>query len=224
MSMNLFRLAGDACHLASKLLLLYKLRSSQNAVGKGCNSATFTLVHHTQMPDPNVVHFVHLCPTCAAGISLKTQKLLLIAYCCRYQDQFFLYLYHSFYGTCCLQLLCIALTFSTIMLIRFHHVISTTYEKSKDSFPIFRLALLPCLVLLVLQSYYEIDERFGLEVSVQLLQARLWQYSLYVEALAVLPQLLVMEVRLFTVVCVVKRPYLFKCEVQCSKSTCTACF
>jgi ER lumen protein retaining receptor len=147
--MNLFRLAGDTCHLTSKLLLLYKIRSSHNAVSKRRNSATFALVHNAQVPAPNLIHFVHHCPTCAAGISFKTQKLLLIVFCCRYLDLFTMYMYYSFYDTS-MKLLYIALTFSTIMLIRFHPVISTTYEKSKDTFPVYRFALLPCLVLLVL--------------------------------------------------------------------------
>jgi hypothetical protein len=54
------------------------------------------------------------------------------------------------------------------------------------------------MVLLVLRSYYEIDERFGLEISVEWVQDRLWKYSIYVEAIAMLPQLLVMEVRALT--------------------------
>jgi ER lumen protein retaining receptor len=98
-----------------------------------------------------------------------------------------------------MKLLYIALTFSTIMLIRFHPVISTTYEISKDTFPMVRFALLPCLVLLVFQNYIGIDAMFGLEVSVEWLQKQLWTYSLYVEAVAMLPQLLVMEVRAFYV-------------------------
>jgi ER lumen protein retaining receptor len=98
-----------------------------------------------------------------------------------------------------MKLMYIALTFSTIMLIRFHPVISTTYEISKDTFPMVRFALLPCLVLLVFQNYIGIDAMFVLEVSVEWLQKQLWTYSLYVEAVAMLPQLLVMEVRAFYV-------------------------
>jgi ER lumen protein retaining receptor len=147
------------------------------------------------VPSVDVIHFVRLY-TCAAGISLKTQKLLLIVFCCRYLDLFTTH--YIFYNTS-MKLLYIALTFSTIMLIRFHPVISITYEKSKDTFPMFRYALLPCMVLLVVRSYYEIHPMLGLEVSVEWVQDRLWKYSIYVEAVAMLPQLLVMEVRLFTI-------------------------
>jgi ER lumen protein retaining receptor len=107
-------------------------------------------------------------------------------------------MYYSFYNTC-MKLLYIALTFSTIMLIRFHPVISTTYEQSKDAFPIFRFALLPCMVLLGLRSYIGMDAMFGLEVSVEWLQEQMWTFSLYLEAVAMLPQLRVMEVRAFDV-------------------------
>jgi ER lumen protein retaining receptor len=117
---------------------------------------------------------------------------LLVVFCCRYLDLFSMY--YSFYNTC-MKLVYIGLTFSFVMLMRFHPVISTTYEKSKDTFPMFRFALLPCLVLLVVHGYYELRTDYGVDISVVWLRELLWSYSLYVEAIAMLPQLLVMEVR-----------------------------
>jgi len=139
--MNVFRLAGDLCHVLSIIILLLRLRVTQNA----------------------------------AGISVKTQELYLMVFCARYLDLFTTYygLYNSI-----MKILYIASTSYIVYLVRFTEPFKSTYDKTLDSFrSIFLLA--PCCLVALVTSYLQ---------GFDLIEC-LWDFSVYLEAIAIVPQL-----------------------------------
>ncbi|XP_050221068.1 ER lumen protein-retaining receptor-like [Mercurialis annua] len=112
-----------------------------------------------------------------AGISLKTQELYAIVFLTRYLDLFVIY--RSFYNTI-MKLVFIGTSVGIVWYMRYHKVVKQTYSKSEDTFRHYVLVLLCfALALLVHRSFNVI------EVS--------WAFSIYLEAVAILPQLLVLQ-------------------------------
>ncbi|KAG9143108.1 hypothetical protein Leryth_006352 [Lithospermum erythrorhizon] len=119
---------------------------------------------------------IHTIKSCA-GISLKTQELFAIVFSARYLDLFTGYI--SFYNTL-MKLVFLGSSFSIVSYIRTHKVVRRSYDKDQDTFRHFFL-LLPCMLLALV-----INGRFSfLEV--------MWTFSLYLEAVAILPQLVVLQ-------------------------------
>eukprot|EP01025_Chloroclados_australasicus_P020465 TRINITY_DN2156_c0_g1_i3.p2 TRINITY_DN2156_c0_g1~~TRINITY_DN2156_c0_g1_i3.p2 ORF type:complete len:218 (+),score=14.94 TRINITY_DN2156_c0_g1_i3:273-926(+) len=107
------------------------------------------------------------------GISLKTQELYLIVFVSRYLDLFVYYV--SLYNTT-MKLVFVASSAFIIYLMRFHKVIKTTYDKENDTFQ-YLFLIGPSAVLALL-----INAKFtALEI--------LWTFSIYLESVAILPQL-----------------------------------
>lgn len=163
--MNIFRFGGDILHLLSIALVLIKLRRSKNCI----------------------------------GISCRMQEIYLIVFICRYID--LLYNYISLYNTI-MKILFILSTSYTIYLIRYKPPISLTYKrntykqqqegggggginnnnnKGGDNFPYEKYLVPPCLLLSLLTC----DNYSLVEV--------LWTFSIWLESVAIIPQLLLLQ-------------------------------
>lgn len=111
------------------------------------------------------------------GVSLKTQELYALVFLTRYLDLFTSFI--SWYNTI-MKLVFIFTSLTIIYLMRRHRVIKLTYDKEQDTFR-YQFLVLPCAVLAVLIN----SERKPLEV--------LWTFSIYLEAVAILPQLILLQ-------------------------------
>ncbi|XP_021802194.1 ER lumen protein-retaining receptor-like [Prunus avium] len=118
-----------------------------------------------------------LLPMLYAGVSLKTQELYALVFATRYLDIFFNFI--SFYNTI-MKLIFLGSSFSIVWYIRRHRIVRRSYDKDQDTFRHLFL-LLPCLLLALV-----INERFTFKEV-------LWTFSLYLEAVAILPQLVLLQ-------------------------------
>mmetsp|Transcript_256 Transcript_256/g.822 ORF Transcript_256/g.822 Transcript_256/m.822 type:complete len:216 (+) Transcript_256:216-863(+) len=111
-----------------------------------------------------------------SGVSLRAQEMYALVFVTRYLDLFFSYI--SLYNTV-MKLIFISSTFTIIYYMRKHKVVSQTYDKEHDTF---RVAFLigPCAVLALL-----INHEFSFTEL-------LWTFSIYLEAVAILPQLVLL--------------------------------
>jgi len=142
--MNIFRLAGDMCHLASIIVLILKLIASRSG----------------------------------AGISLRSQELFLMVFCTRYLDLFFRFV--SLYNTT-MKLLYISTTGYIVYLLRMKEPFKSTNDKSLDTFKHLQFAVAPSMVLaLIFNEKFEFFEI-------------LWTFSIYLEAVAIVPQLILLQ-------------------------------
>ncbi|ANQ08934.1 ER lumen protein-retaining receptor [Plasmodium coatneyi] len=112
------------------------------------------------------------------GISCRMQELYLIVFLCRYIDLFFVFV--SFYNTV-MKITFIVTIAYTIYLIRFKLPISQTYNRKVDNFKSEKYLIPPCIVLSLLTcktyNLYNI----------------LWSFSIWLESVAILPQLVLLE-------------------------------
>lgn len=106
-----------------------------------------------------------------SGISGKTQILFTVVYTTRYLDLFFNYI--SLYNSV-MKVVFLVASYATIYLIYFKF--KATYDKNQDTFRI-EFLLGPCAVLALI-----LNHEFSL-VEI------LWTFSIYLEAVAILPQL-----------------------------------
>ncbi|KAJ6372079.1 hypothetical protein OIU77_002410 [Salix suchowensis] len=118
-----------------------------------------------------------LIPCVFAGVSRKTQELYALVFASRYLDIFTSYV--SFYNTV-MKLIFLGSSFSIVWYMRHHKLVRRSYDKDHDTFRHFFIVL-PCLILALL-----IHEKFTfIEV--------MWAFSLYLEAVAILPQLVLLQ-------------------------------
>ncbi|KAH7517553.1 hypothetical protein FEM48_Zijuj09G0077200 [Ziziphus jujuba var. spinosa] len=119
---------------------------------------------------------IHTIKSCA-GISLKTQELYAIVFATRYLDIFtdFISLYNTF-----MKLIFLASSFSIVWYMRSHKIVRRSYDKEHDTFRHVFLVL-PCLLLALV-----INEKFTFKEV-------MWTFSLYLEAVAILPQLVLLQ-------------------------------
>jgi len=111
----------------------------------------------------------------AAGISFKSQLLYVIVFCTRYLDLFTTFI--SLYNTLMkIFFICTSIYICYLMKYKF----KATWEPSLDTFKIEYL-LVPCFVLALIFNY----EFSFMEI--------LWTFSIYLEAVAILPQLFQMQ-------------------------------
>ena len=117
----------------------------------------------------------------ANGISIKTQELYLVVFIARYLDLFTSF--YSIYNTI-MKISYIAATSYIIYLVRSTEPFRTNYEKTHDSFRHWHFAVLPSAVIAIItcfiQGTYGIIDLF-------------WTFSIYLEALAIVPQLVVLQ-------------------------------
>jgi ER lumen protein retaining receptor len=115
--------------------------------------------------------------TCA-GLSLKTQIMYAVVFSCRYLDLFTNF--YSMYNTV-LKVLFLGTTYYIIYLVLKDPIISTTYDTDKkDTFKI-EYIIVPSFILGVATAV----DYSPLEI--------LWTFSIYLEAVAILPQLFMLQ-------------------------------
>lgn len=112
------------------------------------------------------------------GVSCRMQELYLIVFLCRYCDIFstFVSVYNSI-----MKITFIFLVTYTIYLIRFKLPISQTYNRKVDNFKSEKYLIPPCIVLALLTR-----ESFTLSKI-------LWAFSIWLESVAIIPQLVLLE-------------------------------
>ncbi|KAK4747175.1 hypothetical protein SAY87_026212 [Trapa incisa] len=119
---------------------------------------------------------IHTIKSCA-GISLKTQELYAIVFVTRYLDLFTDYV--SFYNST-MKIIFLGSSFSIVWYMRHHNIVRRSYDKDQDTFRHYFLVL-PCLLMALL-----INERFTFKEV-------MWSFSLFLEAVAILPQLVLLQ-------------------------------
>ncbi|KAM7274243.1 hypothetical protein ACFE04_028907 [Oxalis oulophora] len=112
-----------------------------------------------------------------AGISLKTQELYVIIFLTRYLHLFVKYI--SVYNTV-MKLIFIGTSLGIVWYMRYHKVVKQTYDKDQDTFKHYFL-IPPCFILaLLIHRSFNVTEV-------------LWTFSIYLEAVAILPQLILLQ-------------------------------
>ncbi|CAL5416709.1 unnamed protein product [Camellia sinensis] len=119
---------------------------------------------------------IHTIKSCA-GVSLKTQELYATVFATRYLDIFTDYI--SLYNTV-MKLIFLGSSFSIVWYIRHHKIVRRSYDKDQDTFRHYFLVL-PCLLLALVMH-----EKFTFKEV-------MWAFSLYLEAVAILPQLVLLQ-------------------------------
>jgi len=111
------------------------------------------------------------------GISLKTQEMYALVFVTRYLDLFTNFV--SLYNTT-MKLVFLGTSSSIIYFMRYHRFIKLTYDRDQDTFRYIFLVL-PSFALACMTSHnYK-----PLEV--------IWTFSIYLEAVAILPQLVLLQ-------------------------------
>lgn len=114
----------------------------------------------------------------SSGISLKSQELFFLVFVTRYLD--LLTHFVSVYNTL-MKLLFLVFSGAIVYVIRFREPFRSTYDKSHDAFLHLKFAVIPCALLaLVFNEQFEVMEI-------------LWTFSIYLEAVAIIPQLILLQ-------------------------------
>lgn len=114
-----------------------------------------------------------------AGISLKTQELYALVFICRYLD---ILDFYSMYNTV-FKVMYIAFSVGIVFLMRFKEPYKSSYAnetKKHDTFQTW-IIILPCIALAGLIHYDSTIKEL------------LWTFSIYLEAVAILPQIFVLH-------------------------------
>ncbi|KAG0559045.1 hypothetical protein KC19_10G074400 [Ceratodon purpureus] len=119
---------------------------------------------------------IHTIKSCA-GVSLKTQELYALVFVTRYLDIFVTFV--SFYNTV-MKLIFLGTSFSIVWYMRYQKTVRASYDKNNDTFRHY-LLILPCFALSLL-----INNRFTFREI-------MWTFSLYLEAVAIIPQLVLLQ-------------------------------
>jgi len=123
-----------------------------------------------------LLHKIWVTKKCQ-GVSLKTQILYCIVFVTRYIDLF--YNFTSLYNWV-MKVIFIVTSHLTVYLMLFKRPINLTYDKNTDNFNIWFI-IVPCAILAVfINDYFSVTEV-------------LWTFSIYLEAVAILPQLVVVH-------------------------------
>ncbi|KAL2629015.1 hypothetical protein R1flu_013701 [Riccia fluitans] len=119
---------------------------------------------------------IHTIRSCA-GISLKTQELYALVFLTRYLDIFTDFF--SVYNTI-MKMIFLGTSFSIVWYMRYHKVVKQSYDRDHDTFRHYFL-IIPCIILALL-----INDKFTVREV-------LWTFSLYLEAVAIIPQLVLLQ-------------------------------
>ncbi|XP_048325505.1 ER lumen protein-retaining receptor [Ziziphus jujuba] len=112
-----------------------------------------------------------------AGVSLKTQEMYVMVFLTRYIDLFTTY--YSFYNIL-MKLFFIGTSVAIVWYMRFHKVVKQTYNKDQDTFKHYYLVLACFVLALLIPHNYTVMEV-------------LWTFSIYLEAVLILPQLVLLQ-------------------------------
>ncbi|XP_062227349.1 ER lumen protein-retaining receptor-like [Phragmites australis] len=113
----------------------------------------------------------------ATGVSLKTQELYALVFATRYLGIFTDFI--SMYNTV-MKLIFLGSSFLIVWYMRCHKMVRRSYDKDHDTFR-HQFLVLPCLILALL-----IHEKFTF-------RELMWTFSIYLEAVAILPQLVLLQ-------------------------------
>lgn len=117
------------------------------------------------------------------GISVRTHELFLLVFVTRYLDLFTTF--YSLYNSC-MKILYICSTSLVIYTIKFKEPIASTYDKAQDSFLHWKFAVAPAFGIAVITELFQHGFSIGpLDL--------LWTFSIYLESIAILPQLIVLQ-------------------------------
>ncbi|KAL7476453.1 hypothetical protein ACHAW6_002315 [Cyclotella cf. meneghiniana] len=122
----------------------------------------------------------------AQGISLRTHELFLLVFLTRYTDLFTTY--YSLYNSV-MKVLYIASTASIVYAIRFQEPICSTYDKAQDTFRHWEFAVLPCAFFALVTHLMSGGGMFSFVDWQELL----WTFSIWLESVAIMPQLIVLQ-------------------------------
>mmetsp|Transcript_3414 Transcript_3414/g.3816 ORF Transcript_3414/g.3816 Transcript_3414/m.3816 type:complete len:228 (+) Transcript_3414:75-758(+) len=120
----------------------------------------------------------------AQGVSVRTHELFLVVFVTRYLDLFTTY--YSLYNSI-MKILYIGSTASIVYTIKFQEPIKSTYDVMKDTFLHWKFAVAPCVVVAT------ITHLVGSGLADFDLMELLWTFSIYLESIAILPQLIVLQ-------------------------------
>jgi len=112
-----------------------------------------------------------------SGVSMRTQELYAIVFVARYLDLFFSFI--SLYNTV-MKMIFISSSCCVLWYMRIHRVVSQTYDREQDTFRIVFLLLPSFMMALVINHEFSFIEV-------------LWTFSIYLEAVAILPQLVLLQ-------------------------------
>lgn len=119
----------------------------------------------------------------AAGVSVRTHELFLLVFVTRYLDLFTTF--YSVYNSV-MKVLYIISTAMIIYTIKVKEPIASTYDKAQDSFLHWKFAVAPTAVVTLITHLIQ----HGLAVKPM---DFLWLFSIYLESIAILPQLIVLQ-------------------------------
>jgi len=126
------------------------------------------------------------------GISLKTQFLYALVFCCRYLDLF--YNFSSWYNWV-MKIVFIGSSVAIVYLMTKQPAINATYDRKADSFNIYYL-LVPCgvLALCINEVFWSDAKHAAHHHSIFFyITEILWTFSIYLEAVAIVPQLVMVH-------------------------------
>ncbi|CAH9076554.1 unnamed protein product [Cuscuta epithymum] len=112
-----------------------------------------------------------------SGISLKTQELFTIVFLARYLD--LLTDFISVYNTI-MKIVFIASSVAIVWCMRFHRVVRRSYDRELDTFRHWILVAVSFVLALLVHEKFTFLEVF-------------WGFSIYLEAVAILPQLVLLQ-------------------------------
>ncbi|KAH7538419.1 hypothetical protein FEM48_Zijuj03G0197500 [Ziziphus jujuba var. spinosa] len=175
--MNLFRLAGDMTHLLSIVVLFRKIRTTKSCAVDCMLFFPFSVPYaQFYMTNDNTLCQMTIL-SLAPGVSLKTQEMYVMVFLTRYIDLFTTY--YSFYNIL-MKLFFIGTSVAIVWYMRFHKVVKQTYNKDQDTFKHYYLVLACFVLALLIPHNYTVMEV-------------LWTFSIYLEAVLILPQLVLLQ-------------------------------
>jgi len=119
----------------------------------------------------------------AAGVSVRTHELFLLVFVTRYLDLFTTF--YSIYNSV-MKVLYIISTAMIIYTIKVKEPIASTYDRAQDSFLHWKFAVAPTAVVTLITHLIQ----HGLAFKPM---DFLWLFSIYLESIAILPQLIVLQ-------------------------------
>ncbi len=173
--MNLFRFLGDMSHLLSIIVLLMKIRATRSCRGTVDGWRVLSLSLSLSLSPAASSHLVSYQST--TGISLRTQELYLLVFVTRYLDLF--YSYVSLYNSV-MKIIYVSSSATIVYLMRQDPVVSQTYDAERDTFRVMFLVGPSMLLALLIHYSSRITEI-------------LWTFSIYLEAVSIFPQLVLMQ-------------------------------
>jgi ER lumen protein retaining receptor len=114
---------------------------------------------------------------------VRTHELFLLVFVTRYLDLFTTF--YSIYNSC-MKILYICTTALVIYTIKIKEPIASTYDKAQDSFLHWKFAVAPAFVVSLITHL--VQNSFAINPM-----DLLWTFSIYLESIAILPQLIVLQ-------------------------------